>query len=362
MPWRTKKLRQFSASQPIDAVGFVWVRVSMMLPQPCSRGYNHPAMSNPLTRRELLAASAATAIALSATGKLIAAATSAPERKFFAILSLGRLGFHASFSESVELATKYGFEGLDPDADYFASLNDDALHRLLDDLQKRNLKFGAAGLPVEFRKDSDTFNSDLKKLPAAAAVLEKAGIWRVSTWIMPCSDDLTYLQNFRQHAERLRLCAQVLADHGQKVGLEYVSPRTLWRSQKHPFIHTMSEMKELLVAIGTDNLGIQLDSWHWFNAQETQQDILTLRGQDVISVDLNDAPAGLTLDQYRDDHRELPAATGIIPVKQFLDALLQIGYDGPIQAEPFNAALRAMPLDQACAMASESMKKAFRLM
>ena len=318
-------------------------------------------MSNPITRRHFLAASAATAIALSTAGKLVAAAT-APERKFYAILSLGRLGFHATFPESVELATRHGFEGLDPDVGYLASLNDDALHRLLDDLKKRNLKFGAAGLPVEFRKDSETFNSDLKKLPVTAAVLQRANIWRVNTWILPCSDELTYLQNFRQHAERLRLCAQVLADHGQKLGLEYVAPRTLWRSQKHPFIHTLSEMKELLVAIGTDNLGVQFDSWHWFNAQETQQDLLTLRGQDVITVDLNDAPTGLTLDTYRDNNRELPAATGVIPVKQFLDALLQIGYDGPIQAEPFNAALRALPLDQACAMASDAMKKAFGLM
>jgi len=319
-------------------------------------------MSNPITRRQFLVAGAAAGLALSATGKLVAAATSAQERKFYAILSLGRLGFQASFPESLELAAKHGFEGLEPDIRYLSSLNDDGLHRLLDDLQGKHLKFAAAGLPVEFRKDSETFNSDLKKLPAAAAVLQRAGIWRVSTWIMPCSDELTYLQNFRQHAERLRLCAEVLADHGQKLGLEYVSPRTLWRSQKHPFIHTMSEMKELLVAIGTDNLGIQLDSWHWFNAQETQQDLLTLRGQDVITVDLNDAPIGLTLDQYRDNSRELPAATGVIPVKQFLDALLQIGYDGPIQAEPFNAALRALPVDQACAVASESMKKAFRTM
>jgi sugar phosphate isomerase/epimerase len=318
-------------------------------------------MSNSMTRREFLVAGATASLALSATGKLVAAAAPMPERKFYAILSLGRLGLHASFPESVELATKHGFEGLDPDAGYLASLDDDSLHRLLDDLQERNLKFGAAGLPVEFRKDSDTFDSDLKKLPATAAVIQRAGIWRVNTWIMPCSDDLTYLQNFRQHAERLRFCARVLADHGQKLGLEYVAPRTLWRSQKHPFIHTMSEMKELLVAIGTDNLGIQLDSWHWFNAQETQQDLLTLRGQDVITVDLNDAPTGLTLDQYRDNSRELPAATGVIPVKQFLDALLQIGYDGPIQAEPFNAALRALPLDQACANASSSMKKAFAL-
>jgi len=286
----------------------------------------------------------------------------APERKFYAILSLGRLGFHASFPESVELAAKYGFEGLDPDANYFSSLDNDTFNRVLEDLRKRNLKFGAAGLPVEFRKDSETFNDGIKKLPAAAATLQRAGIWRVSTWVLPCSNDLTYQQNFRQHADRLRQCAQILADHGQKLGLEYVAPRTLLRSQKYPFIHTLSEMKKLIAAIGTNNLGIQLDSWHWFNAQETEKDLLDLRNQDVLTVDLNDAPKGLTLDQYQDNSRELPAATGVIPVKQFLDALVQIGYDGPIQAEPFNAALRAMPIDQACATTSAAMKKAFALM
>jgi len=115
----------------------------------------------------------------------------------------------------------------------------------------------------------------------------------------------------------------------------------------------------LMAAIGTGNLGVQLDSWHWFNAEETDKDLLTLRGADVITIDLNDAPAGLTLDQYQDGKRELPAATGVIPVKQFLDALVQIGYDGPIQAEPFNAALRAMPIEQACAATATAMKKAF---
>jgi len=320
-------------------------------------------MHNEITRRQFLGAATTAGVALPASSLMTAESEArAAGRKFYAILSVGRLGFQASFPESVALASKHGFEGLDPDGDYFASLGNDDFARLLEDLSAKKLRFGAAGLPVEFRKDAETFNNGLKKLPGAAAVLQRAGIWRVSTWVMPCDDDLTYMQNFRQHAYRLRECAQILSDHGQKLGLEYVAPRTLWRSRRHPFVHTLSEMKELIVAIGTDNLGIQLDSWHWFNAEETDKDLLTLRGSDVLTVDLNDAPAGLSLDRYQDDHRELPAATVVIPVKRFLDALAEIGYDGPIQAEPFNAALRAMPLDQACGAASAAMQRAFGMM
>jgi sugar phosphate isomerase/epimerase len=112
------------------------------------------------------------------------------------------------------------------------------------------------------------------------------------------------------------------------------------------------------VAIGTDNLGLQLDSWHWFNAGETERDLLTLRSQDILTIDLNDAPAGVPMDKLQDDRRELPAASGVIPIKEFIAALLKIGYDGPVQAEPFNAALAAMPIEQACVVTHSALQKA----
>src|SRR6266576_5378155 len=139
-------------------------------------------MTNELTRRQLLSAGAAASVAaLPTPGIFAGAAVSAemPRRKFYPILSLGRLGFQASFPESLELTVNHGFEGLDPDPNYFASLGDDAFKRLLDDLQAKNLRFGAAGLPVEFRKDEARFNDGLKNLPATADILQRAGVWRV---------------------------------------------------------------------------------------------------------------------------------------------------------------------------------------
>lgn len=307
-------------------------------------------------RREFVTSVGLGAAALGTAGSG-GAAGGESARKFFFILSLGRIGFKASFPDAVNLAAKHGFEGLDPDASYFGGLSEDELKRVLDDLKAKNLRPGAAGLAVDFRKDEKTFRDGLEKLPAIAATLQRAGVARVSTWIMPCDDQLTYLQNLRQHAYRLRACAQILKDNGQRLGLEYVGTRTLWRSKRHPFIHSMSETKELIAAIGTGNVGVQLDSWHWFNAEETQEEILTLRNEDVVTVDLNDAPAGLTLDQQVDNQRELPGATGVIPIGTFLEALKKIGYDGPVHAEPFNAALRSKPIDEACALTAAAMKR-----
>lgn len=314
-----------------------------------------------LNRRKFILRTAAGAGALEAASAFaVGAADPPPARKFYTVLSLDRLGFNGTFDESVALAGQYGFEGVDPDPDLFARLSDDELKQKLDDLASKKLRLGAAGLPVEFRQDEAAFNEGLQRLPDVAKTLARAGVTRVSTWVMPSSSELTYLQNFRVHACRLRECARVVADHGQRLGLEYVAPRTLWRSERHPFIHTLSEMKELLVAIGASNLGVQLDSWHWFNAEETAAAVETLKAPEIITVDLNDAPR-LPLDQLADDHRELPAATGVIPIKEFLGALAAVGYDGPVQAEPFNERLRAMPREPAVAATAEALRKAFAI-
>ncbi len=317
-------------------------------------------MSGRFNRRQFLATGAAagmTALPLNAANP---AASQNARRRFYSNLAIGLIGpFHQTLPETVDLAIKYGFEGIDPNADYFASLSDDDLKRLLDKMEANDLKFGAAGLSVDFRGDESSFGDTLKKLPATADSLKRAGVSRVSTWFMPASNQLTYLQNFRQHAYRMRECALILGDRGQRLGFEYVAPRSSRARAKQPFIHCMAEMKEWIAAVGTDNVGFRLDSWHWFNAEETAKDILSLHNSDVITVDLNDAPTGLTLEQYNDGQRELPAATGVIPVRSFLDALLQIGYDGPIQAEPNNVNLRATQMDQALSETSAAMKKAF---
>ena len=282
-------------------------------------------------------------------------------RRFYMDLSCGRIGVKATFLEAIDLAVRHGFEAVDPDAKHFGQLSDPQISDLLAQMKTKELRFGPASLPVDFRKDDTTFYEGLKALPDTCRALQRAGVWRVSTYVLSFDRNLSYLQNFRSHAYRLRACAQILKDHGQRLGLEYLGPMTLWRRERHAFIHSLGETRELIAAIGTGNLGIQLDSWHWFTADETEADLLTLRNEDIITVDLNDAPQGIALDKQIDSARELPAATGVIPTKSFLDALRKIGYDGPVHAEPFNAALRALPREEACAATAAAMKKAFAL-
>ena len=120
----------------------------------------------------------------------------------------------------------------------------------------------------------------------------------------------------------------------------------------------MAEMKDLIAEIDRDNVGFLLDSWHWYTAQETQADLLTLKSTDVVLCHLNDAPAGVKVEQQIDSRRALPCATGVIDVKAFLGAMIQIGYDGPVVCEPFTQELRQLTPEQALETVAAAMKKA----
>ena len=123
----------------------------------------------------------------------------------------------------------------------------------------------------------------------------------------------------------------------------------------------MAEMKDLISEIGRDNVGFLLDSWHWYTAQETEADLLSLKASDVVLCHLNDAPAGIPVEQQVDNRRGLPCATGVIDVKTFLGAMIRIGYDGPVVCEPFSQELRQMPPEQVLAAVAAAMKKAVAL-
>jgi sugar phosphate isomerase/epimerase len=256
---------------------------------------------------------------------------------------------------------RYGFEAVEPKPDYLASLSDSELSKLTTDLKEKNLVWGVASLPADLRADEDKFAASMKDLPKFAETMRRAGVTHVSKFIYPNHPSLTYLQNFKQHARRISQVASVLDGQGLRLGLEYVGPRTSLVLEQYPFIHTMAETKELIAAAGKGNVGFVLDSFLWYTAHETPADVLSLKGGDVISADISDAPEGIPIDQLIDQRRELPGATGVINLAAFLNALNRIGFDGPVRAEPFNEALRKMPREEAVAATIRAMKKAFAL-
>ena len=267
--------------------------------------------------------------------------------KFYKNLGPGHIGVKANQQQALEYAVKYGFDSITPSPGEFQNKSTSEIRDWLELMKEKGIRYGTSGLPVEFRRDEDRFKTDMARLPKQAGVLRQLGITRIATWITPGHSELTYLQNFKQLKNRFREVANVLKDYDIRLGLEFVGPRTSRARSRFPFICTHIGMMELVDAIDTGNVGLLLDSWHWYTSHGTVDELLQLSNNDIVHVHVNDAPSGIDVDQQMDNRRALPVTTGVIDMKGFINALVKIGYDGPVECEPFDQKLRSMDNDAA---------------
>jgi sugar phosphate isomerase/epimerase len=273
----------------------------------------------------------------------------------FPNLSPGAIGIRTDLEESIALAARHGWAGCDLPAAEAARL---AAERSADDVAaifgQAGVRPGGWGLPLNWREPYD--QSALDTLGQQAAVAARLGCTRVSTWLMPGSNERPFRENFAFHVAQLLPVAQVLAEHGCRLGLEFIGPRTMRDSQRYGFIYSPEGMLCLAEAIGA-NVGLLLDCWHWYTAVGSLADIRTLRVEDIVYVHVNDAPEGVPVEAQTDQVRRLPGATGVIDIAGFLQALRDLGYDGPVTPEPFDKQLAALPADESCKIARDSMRQ-----
>lgn len=283
------------------------------------------------------------------------------KRKFSLCLNPGNIGVKADQKQLLQMAIKYGYESIIAMPEQLVEFSEDEMKEFNKERIENNITWGSGVIPVQFRKDEATFRKGLADLSKYAKALQIAGVTRMNTWIMPTHPTLSYIANMKEHADRLRLCAVILGQYDIRLGLEYVGPKTLMARQRYPFIRTMGECLELIKNIGQPNVGLVLDSFHWYCAEDSAEDIMKLTPADIVTVDLNDARSDLTRDLQIDGTRELPTATGVIDLKAFLESLIAIGYDGPVRTEPFNQPIRDMEDEKALQFNMDSLKKALEL-
>ena len=312
-----------------------------------------------ISRRAFCRSALAAAAALHLGKPFAEAATR--KAKFYKNLGGGHIGVRANQRQALDYAVKYGFDSITPSVGEFENKPVSETRRWIATMTDKGIRYGSAGLPVDFRRDDDRFNSGLARLPKQAEVLRQMGVTRMATWILPGHRELTYLQNFKQHERRLREAAKVLKDCDIRLGLEFVGPRTSRARNRFPFICTQHGMMELVDAIGTGNVGLLMDSWHWYTSHGTVDELLALSGKDIVHVHVNDAPAGIDVDEQVDNRRALPVTTGVIDMKGFINALVKIGYDGPVECEPFDQELRQMEDAEALQKTSDALGRLWDL-
>ncbi len=268
-------------------------------------------------------------------------------------LNPGALGIVADLEATAQLAQTHGWPAIDlPMHEAYALATTTSAETVAEIASTHGLRYGGWGLPINWRKPYD--QDALATLAAQAKLAAAVGCTRAITVVLPFSEDLPFREHYAFHLAQLRPVADILGEHGCQLGIEFIGPHTLRGDKRYGFISSLDGALALSYALG-EHVGLLLDAWHWYTSGGDLADLRALSARDVVYVHVNDAPAGLTVDEQIDNVRRLPATTGVIDIAGFMGTLKTIGYDGPVTPEPFEERLRSMLTEDALREAGDSM-------
>jgi len=280
------------------------------------------------------------------------------------------LGLKLSARETLRLAEKYGFGGVDVMIRDAMDENVDfpALTREMDDL---GLRPGAFPLPFEWRTTDDSrFAEDLRNLQLWAKAASILGLTRTATWVMPetaefadaTEQNAAWMRTFAFHVDRLHQVAKVLNEFDIRLGLEVIGVESSRTARGQPFICRLDQIETLRGEIesrASVPVGVLVDSWHLYAAEEPISHAFSWEIDKIVWVHVADLPLGASSDPKLmiDAVRGLPREHGETKSHELLAELKKRGYQGPVIAEPLArcSSILGLPPDRVADLAARSL-------
>jgi sugar phosphate isomerase/epimerase len=278
----------------------------------------------------------------------------------FSTLAPDAVPIRVALERQLEFAQASGFDALDlPLTALQRSGGRPSAAQLGERWAAHGLRTGGWRLPFDYQADRADFKADLRRLRACARSASALASPWCYYWIEPTSEELTFSENAAKQVERLRAIADVLGEHGCRLGLEPIGPKTLRVGARFEFVHSIPMALDLLSSVDRPNVGLLVDCFHWYTSHGGVDELIALAPEQVVYVHINDAVAGVDVDEQLDDVRRLPGTTRVIDLVGFLQALDRIGYDGPVAVEPFDASLAALTPGERVRLVAQSLHDAF---
>lgn len=131
-------------------------------------------------------------------------------------------------------------------------------------------------------------------------------------------DDPGWPEQRRALIDSIGAMAEVAAPHGIKLAIEPLV--------YSPF-HSLSRALEVIDGVGTDSVGLCLDTWHLWTAGEDWDTVAGLDPSLILSAQLSDT-LPRSGPQWRDSVRAALPGDGILPIREAVQAIEATGYDG----------------------------------
>lgn len=136
--------------------------------------------------------------------------------------------------------------------------------------------------------------------------------------------------------KNLKTCAEITADYGIKIALEFNS--------RHPLVRTLEDGMELVNAVNMKNCGLLLDTYHLHCSGGSGTSFKNVPVERIFTFQFSDAPAGPPSDSRQPVDR-LPPGKGVAPFVEIFRTLMALNYQGYMSYEAPNPAQWNRPPD-----------------
>jgi sugar phosphate isomerase/epimerase len=135
------------------------------------------------------------------------------------------------------------------------------------------------------------------------------------------------------------LCAEAAQQHDSRVVYEFM-----------PFdvnVHDLDSALAVVEGVDAPNVGLAIDTWHMAKLGIQPGDLKRIQPRHLGWVELSDGRYENMPDLIDEtvNHRRLPG-DGEFPIREYVAACREVGYDGPWGVEVLSEELRNLPIDQ----------------
>ena len=297
---------------------------------------------NPVDRRAFLH-SAGVATAALGLAKVAPGASTG----MFVALNGSLVGGKVQWPDFARLAARVGYGGADINLAGAMKEGVDATRSLLAGLK---LRPSFCNLPVPATRDQDAYQKGMEGLGEAAGFAAAIGCNRMMV-VVPAGSQTPREELRTTLKERFTAIGEILGRHNVRLGLEFLGPLQFRTRAPHQFIWRMNDMVEFAKECGP-NFGVVLDSWHWYHAGATADDIVKAGKSRIVTIHVSDA-AKQPPEDVRDNQRLLPGE-GIIDLVGFFKALKEIGYEDGVSPEPLGRVPKEASAEEGARLGLES--------
>ena len=120
-------------------------------------------------------------------------------------------------------------------------------------------------------------------------------------------------------------------------------------------VSTLEQDFEIVKAVNRNNVGLVFDSFHFYAGGSSISSIKNVDQKTIFIFHINDSEK-LPRAELQDVHRLYPGE-GVIPLKEIISGLKEIGYDGPVSLEMFRPEYWTLPPEEVAKKGIEAIRK-----